>query len=250
MPMRCLEHVVSPWNTIDVIEQHDGRIDFDVTGATHATWHPHLLLTGHAWDALTAAALCHPGNPGRMLLLGLGGGTVLRQLRHFLPECQVTAIEIDPDMIRLARAYMEVDTLGIEVIQDDAFDFLDRDSARYDIIIDDLYRCGTHDVERPRPVTRDSLAGQLSRLNPGGLLVANFVLGQQHDTVHHQARKAFRHHFGAVRALRPPLSHNEVLVGTPAADGLRSARHLKALATAFPDPRDQKFWKALRNQRI
>ncbi|MFZ9889747.1 MAG: hypothetical protein ACO3JL_19805, partial [Myxococcota bacterium] len=73
-----IERVSSPFNQL-VARQVGERIDLDVEGATFATWHPRHLLTGYSWDALCAASLLRPaGPPRRVLLLGLGGGTVLR----------------------------------------------------------------------------------------------------------------------------------------------------------------------------
>ena len=63
------------------IRRHTGREDLEVAGATMSTWHPDRWLTGWAWDAITAACLLRrDGPPRRVLLLGLGGGTVVRQL--------------------------------------------------------------------------------------------------------------------------------------------------------------------------
>lgn len=248
--MRTLEHVVTPHNDVDVVESADGTIDFDVIGATHATWHPVRLMTGHAWDALAAGALMHTGKPETLLLLGLGGGTVLRQIRHFLPELQVTAVEIDPEMVRLAREYMELDHARTTVVEEDAWRFLQSDTQGYDIILDDLYRCGDQDVERPHAVSHDSVRDLRARLKAGGVLAMNFVLGRGHAKVHRNARGAFLRHFASVRAVRPPLSHNEVLVGAEREDGLRSPRSLRALSDRLAQEKDQKTWKELRNLKL
>lgn len=247
---RELEVVHTPFNTVQVMESTDGTIDFDVIGATHATWHPRLLLTGHAWDAITAAALMGHPEPQSLLLLGLGGGTVLRQLRHLLPHTRMSAVEIDPDMIRLARKYMHIDTLDIEIIPADAFHFLETDTRRFDLLIDDLYRCGETDVERPAPVNRHTLANHARHLTPDGALIMNFVLGAGHHTLHRAARRAFTEVFPHVRAVQPPLSHNEILVGTRRPEGLASPQHLRSLARLFPANSDQKRWKELRNLKL
>lgn len=248
--MRRLEHVVTPHNDVDVVECEDGTIDFDVIGATHATWHPVRLMTGHAWDALAAGALMHPGKPESLLLLGLGGGTVLRQIRHFLPELEITAVEIDPEMVRLARDYMALDTRRTRVVVEDAWRFLRSDTQGYDIILDDLYRCGDRDVERPHAVSHNSVRDLRARLRHDGVLAMNFVLGRGHAKVHRAARGAFLRHFASVRAVRPPLSHNEVLVGADRDDGLRSPRSLRALGDRLPQEKDRRLWKELRNLKL
>jgi spermidine synthase len=248
--VREIETLHTDYNVVQVMESEDGTIDFDVIGATHATWHPRNLLTGHAWDAITAAAMMGSSPPASLLLLGLGGGTVLRQLRFFLPDTRMTAVEIDSGMIRLARRHMDIDNLNLEIIEADAFAFLQQDTRRFDIILDDLYRCGTDDVERPAPVNADSLARLDDHLSPGGVLAMNFVLGSGHQQIHQTARKALCQSFEHVRAVQPPLSHNEVLVGTRHPQGLLSPRDLKSFWKLFPSSSDQKRWKELRNLKL
>ncbi len=247
---REIEILHTDYNTVQVVESEDGTIDFDVIGATHATWHPRLLLTGHAWDAITAAALMGRTPPRSLLLLGLGGGTVLRQLRFFLPDTRMTAVEIDSGMIRLARKHMDIDSLALEIIQEDAYIFLRDNTRRFDLVIDDLYRCGETDVERPAPVTPDAIAALREHLEPEGCLVMNFVLGGEHRKVHQAGRNAFCEHFPHVRAVQPPLSHNEILVGTRHGEGLVAPRDLRTLSARFPAPSDQKRWKELRNLKL
>jgi len=244
------ESVITPFNDVDVWEDRTGQIDFNVIGATHATWHPTRLMTGHAWDAITAATLLHPGSITSLLMLGLGGGTVLRQLRHFLPEIEITAVEIDGEMIRLAQEYMELDKLNIQVVHADAFDFLAQPSDSYDIVIDDLYRCGEQDVERPANVDNDLLENHSHHLKEGGSLVMNFVVSRGHHLMHRTARKAFTSHYPSVRAVRPPNSLNEVIVGTTALLPLKGPGALRKLGTSLKDHDDQKYWKKLRNLKL
>lgn len=247
---REIEVLHTEYNTVHVMESADGTIDFDVIGATHATWHPRLLLTGHAWDAITAAALMGRTPPQSLLLLGLGGGTVLRQLRFLLPDTRMTAVEIDPGMIHLARKHMGIDALDLEIIEDDAYAFLRRDPRRFDRVIDDLYRCGDTDVERPAPVTSEGINLLREHLCEDGSLVMNFVLGGDHRKVHQAGRNAFCDCFSHVRAIQPPLSHNEILVGTCNAEGLLTPHGIRALWGRFPATSDQKRWKELRNLKL
>ena len=65
------------------------EVDFRVAGATHATWHRDRFLTGMAWDAITAGVLLRGAGPaGSLLMMGLGGGTALRQIRHIFTQGQ------------------------------------------------------------------------------------------------------------------------------------------------------------------
>lgn len=243
--MQILETVDTPYNQIDVCLQADGTVDLDVTGATHATWHPSKLLTGHAWDAITAASMFAPTMPRSFLLLGLGGGTVVRQLSHLCPGLKGDAVEIDPEMLRIARTYMHLPEQGITIHLMDAKRFLEDPPTNqtFDLVIDDLYRCGDDDVERPFTFDEAHVECLHSFLNPRGVLVANFVLGEGHRRQHSLARRAFLSHFEVVRTVRPPLSYNESIVG---GYHLQAPRHVRRLWREFSNPHDQQRWKELR----
>lgn len=244
--MKRLEVLTTDYNDVDVWENAAGGIDFDVVGATHATWHPERLMTGHAWDALTGAALLHPGRIRSLLMLGLGGGTVLRQIRHFLPGVRLTAVDIDDGMIRLARKYMDLDTLNARIVHADAYDYLASTKSTFDVVIDDLYRCGERDVERPRDVDGTAIRQLVQRVAGDGILVMNFVIGAGHTRLHRAAREGFRDIFAHAAAVRPPLSQNEALVGTLRPEGLRPVRDVRNVGAGLPLREDRQRWKELR----
>ena len=125
--------------------------EFRVAGAIHASWHRSGFLTGLAWDLIAASALLRQAGPPRsVLMLGLAGGTAYRVLRHLLPDCELTAIDIDPEIIALARAHMNLDELGIEIHIADAYLWLAKNRRSFDVVFDDIYLAGKTDVFRPR----------------------------------------------------------------------------------------------------
>jgi spermidine synthase len=122
--MKIIERVCTHYNEVDVWETETG-IDFEVAGGTHATWDRERILSDYAWDAITAAALLREKAPPRsLLMLGLGGGTAIRQLKHFAPGMRITAVEIDAKMVDLARRYMALDEMDIDVVVGDAYAYI------------------------------------------------------------------------------------------------------------------------------
>ena len=84
----------------------DLATEFRVAGAIHASWHRKRFLTGLAWDLMAAGALLRPGGaPRSVLMLGLAGGTAFRTLRHLVPGCRLTEVEIDGEIVELAREH-------------------------------------------------------------------------------------------------------------------------------------------------
>lgn len=238
-----IERVSTPFN--DIVARRVGeRIDLDVEGATFATWHPRHLLTGYSWDALTAACLLGPGGPPRsVLLLGLGGGTMVRQLRALVPEVRAVAVEIDAVVVGLARRHMELDTLDVEVVVEDAYTFIERCEERFDVVVDDLFLTGPYDVERAGVPEGEVLERMCALLEPEGIFAANLITDDGHRKVRRATRRAFLSRFEMVRSVKPPRGLNEVLVG---AEQLASPRHVRALADRFEEQHDQELWERLR----
>ncbi len=217
--------------------------EFRVAGAVHASFHRRRFLTGLAWDLIAAAALLGTNErPRSVLMLGLAGGTSFRILRHLLPHCQLTAIDIDPEIVALARQHMDLDTLGIEVVIGDAYPWLAKNRRTFDVVIDDIYLAGKTDVFRPRAWDHGLLENLRRALAPGGVLAVNLVTGEGHRTMQSLTRRVLRGAFPVVRSLNSAAAMNEVLV---AGDFIATRRRLAAYGDAFTDWRDREYWQRI-----
>jgi precorrin-6B methylase 2 len=241
------EALQTPWNTMEVV-QIGARVDLDVEGATYATWHPEHVLTGYSWDGLAVGGLLRTaGPPSSVLILGLGGGTVARQLRTFCPAIRVVGVEIDPGVIELARRHLHLPD-DIEVHIADAYQWLAHQDDRFDVVIDDLFLTGATDVVRSRVPEGDTLALLRQRVAPGGVVVANLITDVgDHSAVRRRARAAFRAAFASTRVVRPPRGLNEILVG---GDSVQPGAALKAFAGALVDVEDAALFEAIRVRKL
>lgn len=84
----------------------------------------------------------------RILMLGLGGGSIAAQLNHCLPKSMITVIELRQAVIDCAYRFFQLPQVPeIEVLQDDALQFVAQQSAQaasdsnchYDVIIVDIF---------------------------------------------------------------------------------------------------------------
>jgi len=245
--MRRSGTVKTPFQEIEIWKS-DLATEFRVAGAIHASFHRTRYLTGLAWDIIAAGALMRPEGPPRsLLMLGLAGGTSLRTLRHLLPDCAFTAIDIDGDILDLARDHMELDALGAEIQVADAYQWLAQNQRKFDVVIDDIYLAGKTDVFRPRawdPALLDHLKRAVA---PGGLLAVNLVTGKGHRAMQTLTRKILRENFETVRSITTPDSMNEVLV---AGGKVAPFARLEQFIDAFPNWRDRMFWKRIELRRV
>jgi spermidine synthase len=245
--MRRVETVDTRFQSLEIWKSGHAT-EFRVEGAVHAWFHPRRFLTGLAWDLIAAGALLHPDRrPQSVLMLGLAGGTSFRILRHLLPGCRLTAVDIDFEIIDLARKHMDLDAVGIEVIAGDAYPWLVQNRRTFDVVIDDIYLAGKTDVFRPRAWDA-GLLGNLRRATaPGGLLAVNLVTGSGHRAMQSLTRGVLRREFDVVRSVRSPMAMNEVLV---AGGRVATGTVLAAYRDEFDDWRDRQFWDCLAVRRV
>jgi len=115
--------------------------------------------------------LFHPA-PRRVLMVGLGGGSLAKFIYHRIPEAETEVLEINPDVVSIARRFFQVPAsdgrFTIRVC--DAAEFVARDGPSYDAILVDGYD-GDSLVEALS--TRTFFEGCLHRLGGGGVLVVN-----------------------------------------------------------------------------
>lgn len=238
-----IERAVTAFNAV-VVRRTGERVDLEVEGATFATWHPRHLLTGYSWDALTAGCLLRAGGPPRsVLVLGLGGGTVVRQLRRLVPDVRLVGVEIDQGVVDLARRHMRFDELDVEVVVGDAYEYLAKAKERFDAVVDDLYLTGPDDVMRARAPAGDTLQLIRGRIAEGGVLVANLIVDEgEHLAVTRRTRKAFADAFASVKAVVPPRGLNEIVVG---GDDVRGKSALKPYRDRLEAEHDRRRWGEL-----
>lgn len=245
--MRRTETVHTRHQSLEIWKS-DLATEFRVEGATHAWFHRKRFLTGLAWDMIAASALLGKHDPPRsVLMLGLAGGTAFRILRHLLPDCKFTAIDIDPEIVDLARRHMELDALGIEVIIGDAYPWLAKNRRIFDAVIDDIYLAGKTDVFRPQAWDGGLLNHLQRAVAPGGVLAVNLVTGAGHRTMQSLTRRILTENFPVVRAIKSAEAMNEVLV---AGDCVAAGRRLHQYRDVFKDWRDCEYWDRLEVRRL
>lgn len=226
----------------------DLATEFRVAGAVHAFHHRRRFLTGLAWDMIAASALLGTRpQPRSVLMLGLAGGTAFRVIRHLLPDCRLTAVDIDPEIVDLARAHMDLDSLGIEVVIGDAYAWLTNNRRSFDVVIDDIYLAGKTDVFRPRAWDPALMRHLRRAVNPDGVLAVNLVTGKGHRSMQSLTRKILREHFASVRALKSAEAQNEVLV---AGRHVATKRRLDGFLDSFDDWRDRMYWQRIELTRV
>lgn len=76
-----------------------------------------------------------------ILVLGVAGGSVIKTLVDEIEyKGKITGVEIDPEMIQIANQYFNLNQIQqLDIIIDDAFEFVLKTKDRYDLIIIDIF---------------------------------------------------------------------------------------------------------------
>jgi spermidine synthase len=139
------------------------------------------------WGLMADPAFGAPSGAD-VLMLGLGGGTTLHLLASGIRPATVTAVERDPEVIRLARSFFDIDRIhGLRIVEGDAHVILKKFEAErrtFDLIIDDVFFSATSALAPPGS---DIYGAMLALLRPGGSMVLNRPVDHPDATAIHLA---------------------------------------------------------------
>jgi spermidine synthase len=124
-----------------------------------------------AYTRVMTVALAYTGKLENLLEIGFGGGRTAWYLHKHVPTLDVTAAELDPAVVELAKKYFGVraqDKFKINVA--DGRSYLTKSRERWDVIMIDAYRGPFVPFHL---LTEEFFKVVKSRLKPGGVVVQN-----------------------------------------------------------------------------
>jgi len=180
---------------------------------------------------MMASLLLQP-QPKRILMIGLGGGTLPMALDRLFPEATQDVVEIDEAVVRVARDYFDfAPSDRVKVFAQDGRVFVKRAVRRgekYDLIMLDAFN---GDYIPEHLMTREFLEEVRALLTPDGVLAANtFSISRLYD---HES-VTYANVFGTYFNLRTPSTGNRIVLAAPG--GLPTAETLGARAETLSAP--------------
>lgn len=159
-------------------------------------------------------SLLHREPQERVLILGVGGGGMVRFLGQHFPATLVEAVEIDPAVVAVARSHFGIEEgPTVRLHTADAFDFVAQTAETYDAIYLDAFlrapeASGLEEKTR-RLKTREFLGQIRDRLTPGGLVAFNLIAA---DPRTEEDLAAIREVFPGMAGFAVPDSGNLVVI--------------------------------------
>jgi spermidine synthase len=110
-------------------------------------------------------------NPRRLLLLGLGGGSLAKYCHHYLPQARITVVESNPHVLAFRDEFaVPPDDERFRVVADDAGAYVRACRDRYDVVLMDAFDRRGIASGLELPAFYDALRGCLY---PEGIVAAN-----------------------------------------------------------------------------
>jgi predicted membrane-bound spermidine synthase len=234
----------------------NARIELDVDGTRilrinegldsfHSAYRPGEIWTDRYFDAFVGPLIASPrGADGRqrVLVLGLGGGTMARQLVAVSPEVQVTGVELDDAVVRLGSEWLGLPDSVMVHSGVDARIALRLERGAFSALVVDAYSQQIY--VPPHLCSIEFFTEVRDRLVTGGIAALNVGGRTREDPVVAAVSGTFARVFpGAVMA-RVPGTRNMLLIGVRdgAFDVATLEEHLAAAEERAPGIRQRLGW--------
>lgn len=122
------------------VREQDGAVSlhFEIEGiqSQMRLEEPDQLVLGYTRTMMAFLLLNH--RPKSIAMIGLGGGSLAKYCRRYLPQASITVVEIAPEVIALReRFFIPPDDEKFQVVCADGADFTARAPQLYDVLIVD-----------------------------------------------------------------------------------------------------------------
>jgi spermidine synthase len=208
----------SAFNNIVVTEDDRGlrTLLFEKGGARQSVVKPgdpdHLELP-YARAAMTGLALCE--DPRRVLVVGLGGGTIPMFLRKHYPQAAIDVVDIDPEVVRVAKKFFGFrEDSRMRAHTADGRRFIEQSRQPYDIIFLDAF--GPDSIPR-HLATVEFLQSVRRALTPRGLVAGN-VWSRSTNRQYDDMVRTYQEVFSELLVIRVEGAGNRILIALPRAD--------------------------------
>jgi spermidine synthase len=211
---KVLYEKASPYTKIKVTEDENGLrtllFDNDVRQSVGKAGDPAHLELPYARSMPAGLAFVDP--PQRMLIVGLGGGTIPSFLHKHYPRTHIDVVDIDPDVVDVAKRFFGFrEDATLRAYVNDGRRFVEESRRPYDVIFLDAY--GPDNIP-DHLATREFLEAVRRKLTPRGIAVAN-VWSSHSNPLYHSMVRTYQEVFDELYLQDVPGAGNRILVALP-----------------------------------
>jgi spermidine synthase len=205
----------SAYNNIIVTEDDSGYrvLRFEKGGARQTIARPgDPTFLGFAYTKVAFAGLALAQEPRRIMIVGLGGGTMPMFLRHYYPNATIDVVDIDPDVVNVAREYFGFrEDANLRAHVGDGRKFVESVREPYDVVFLDAF--GTRNVP-PHLTTLEFMRAVRRSVTPGGVVIGN-IWGRPVNPLYDSMVRTYQEVFDDLFVLDVPGTTNKILLALP-----------------------------------
>ncbi len=212
---RVLYEKDSAYSTIIVTEDEAGlrTLRFEKGGARQSVvkpGDPEYFALYYAPVMLAGLALSE--EPRRLLVVGLGGGTLPMFLRKHYPDATIDVVDIDPDVVYVAKEFFGFrEDSGMQAHVADGRQFIEKSRQPYDVIFLDAF--GTDSVPQ-HLTTQEFLRAVRRAVKPGGSVTGN-LWGSGYNPLYDSMVRTYQEVFDELFILDVRDAGNKILLVLP-----------------------------------
>lgn len=205
----------SAYSTIIVTEDGEGlrTLRFGKGGARQSVvkpGDPEYLALPYASAMLAGLALSEETR--RILVVGLGGGTLPMFLRKHYPDATIDVVDIDSDVVYVAKQFFGFrEDSRMKAHVDDGRQFIEDSREPYDVIFLDAF---ANDSVPEHLTTQEFLRAVRRAVKPGGGVVGN-LWGPGYNRLYDSMVRTYQEVFDEVFILNVRDAGNKILLALP-----------------------------------
>jgi len=232
---KILFHDETLYHSVFVVKKDNGLIELKVDeGFTiQSVYHPVEFISFGSWPYLSSSFFLRNTFevPKHILVIGLAGGTVAKQIKDSMSNVIVKGVEIDGKLIQLGRKFMGLpDSVKIE--EKDGRVYLSSTDEKFDTIILDAY-------QGPYPpfhlLTKEFFTIVRDHLEPDGIVAVNMIRWKNEKSLSNAAGCTLKQVFKYVFKIDVPFSINTIFYASMQSIGFKQMNNSKDSLEKFAE---------------
>ena len=154
----------------------------------------------------------------RILVIGVGGGSIPMFLRQHHPSAHIDVVDIDPQIIDLAKQFFNfAENASLRSYAQDGRLFIESNQIPYDLIFLDAF----NEAGIPKHLTtKEFLLAIKKALKPSGVIIANLWSTPKLNPLYKSMLRTYQEVFAEVYTLRVRTAGNKIVIALPKFRGL------------------------------
>jgi spermidine synthase len=172
-----------------------------------------LNYLGLPYTKSAMIGLAFAQNVDRVLVIGVGGGSIPMFLRKHYPSAHIDVVDIDPQIIALAKQYFNfAENRSLRSHAQDGRTFIENVQKPYDLIFLDAFTA----AGIPKHLaTKEFLLAMKNALKTSGAIITNMWSTANANPLYKPMLRTYQEVFDEVYTLRVPKAGNKVVIALP-----------------------------------